>query len=74
MDPASTYALGVLEEKLRALATLIRYEQDFDKLKFYHREFELVATELRSIEDAISQKKKSSKVLPFIPKNPRRSA
>jgi hypothetical protein len=73
MPSEPTVDLRVLEEQLRALATLIRYEQDFKKLKVYHREFELVAAELRSAEDALSQGKKGSKVLPFVRK-PSRSA
>ncbi|MGE5327624.1 MAG: hypothetical protein ACM3NO_11340 [Deltaproteobacteria bacterium] len=74
MAADSSLELRALEERLRALATLIRYEQDFQKLKFYQCEFELVAAKLRSAEGVLSQKKKTSKVLPFARKKPLRSA
>jgi hypothetical protein len=41
MAPEPTVELGVLEEKLRALATVMRHERDLEKLKFYKREFDL---------------------------------
>ncbi len=65
--------LSVLTEKLRALEILIRYETDFDKLKFYKRELDVIAAELREAELRFL-KKKSAKVLPFAPKHPAHSA
>ena len=68
MAPQPTVELGVLEEKLRALATLMRYERDLEKLKFYKREFDLLTAELRGAE--VGSKKKRGKVLAFTPKKP----
>jgi hypothetical protein len=58
---------------LSALETLLRYERDIEKLKFYKRELDLVIGELRKIEEAIG-KRPIAKVLPFAPKKPTRSA
>ncbi len=73
MDLQPSRELSVLNEKLRALEILIRYETDFEKLKFYKRELDVIAAELRETELRFP-KKKSAKVLPFTPKHPARSA
>ncbi len=65
--------LSVLNEKLRALEILIRYETDFDKLKFYKRELDVIAAALREAELRFL-KKKSAKLLPFASKHPARYA
>jgi hypothetical protein len=65
--------MSILNEKLRALEILIRYETDLKKLKFCKRELDVISAELREAELSFF-KKKSAKVLPFVPKDPARYA
>ena len=74
MPADSSPELNVLSEKLRALRTLLRYERDFEKLKFYNRELAIVTGKLQEAEMAPHQEKADAKVLPFVPKKPVRSA
>jgi hypothetical protein len=73
MGPDSTVQLRVVEEKLRALATMMRHERDLEKLKFYKREFDLLGSELRRLDEALD-KRPNAKLLPFAPKKPVRFA
>ena len=70
MAAEKTLELRALEEKLRALATLIRHEQEFQKLRFYKREFDLVAAKLREAERTLLTRK-DAKVIPFARKKHR---
>ena len=74
MPADSSPELNVLYEKLRALRTLLRYERDLEKLKFYNRELAIVTGRLHEAEMAPHQIKANAKVLPFPPKKPVRSA
>jgi hypothetical protein len=66
--------LSILVEKLRALQTLMHYERDLEKLKFYNRELDIVGKELHEAEIALHHKKENAKILPFAPRKPLRSA
>jgi len=61
--------LTILEEKLQALKTLIRYESDLEKLKIYKRELDLVSAELESERKFLSRMPPTN-VIPF-PSNKR---
>lgn len=61
-----------LGERRRALETLMRYENDLAKLKFYRSELELVLIQIADRQQSLESPKK--KVLPFIAKKPVRSA
>jgi hypothetical protein len=74
MSDKPTSELSVLYEKLRALHTLMRYESDLEKLKFYNRELGTVTADLHEAEVALQKKKANAKVLRFVPKKPVRSA
>ncbi|HET7206385.1 MAG TPA: hypothetical protein VFI95_07380 [Terriglobales bacterium] len=74
MSPDPNSELSGLHEKLRALRTLLRYERDLEKLKFYNRELAIVTGKLHGEEITLHEKKQSAKVLPFLPKKPVRSA
>jgi hypothetical protein len=67
-EPAN-HEIRVLEEKFRALETLVRYERDLEKLKVYERELDLVTAELSRIASP-----QNSNVIPFPPKKPVRFA
>jgi len=67
MPPDVSRELSILNEKLRALETLMHYERDLEKLKFYKRELDIVGEELHETEIA-SYAKKPAKVLPFAQK------
>ena len=73
MSPDPNSELSGLHEKLRALRTLLRYERDFEKLKFYNRELAIVTGKLHEAEIA-PYAKRPAKVLRFAPKKPVRSA
>jgi hypothetical protein len=60
----------ILQERRRALATLIRYETFAAKLSFYESELRQVDFDIRERE----QSQVKAKVLPFPTKNPARSA
>jgi hypothetical protein len=70
MPPDASRELSILNEKLRALETLMHYERDLAKLKFYKRELDVVGEELHEAEIA-SYAKKPAKVLPFARKKDR---
>ena len=72
MSPDASQELSILVEKLKALQTLMHYERDFEKLKIYKRDLDLVSAELQRIEEALG-KRQNSKVLPFSSKKPVRS-
>ena len=61
--------LTILEEKLQAVKTLIRYESDLEKLKMYKRELDLVSAELESERKFLSRNAPTN-VIPF-PSNKR---
>jgi hypothetical protein len=71
-EPAN-HEIRVLEEKLRALQTLVRYERDTDKLQVYKRELELVGAKFQRAVEALDRRP-NAKVIPFAPKKPVRSA
>jgi hypothetical protein len=52
--------LVILEQKLKALNTLMRHEQDVEKLRRYENEFRLVAAELEDYRGAISNQMQKS--------------
>ncbi len=52
--------LVILEQKLKALNTLMRHEQDVEKLRRYENEFRLVAAELEDYRRAISSQMQKS--------------
>jgi hypothetical protein len=65
----------ILQERRRALATLIRYEAFAAKLSFYESELRQVDFNIREREQsALGSQQTKAKVLPFPPKNPARSA
>jgi hypothetical protein len=52
--------LVILEQKLKALNTLMRHEQDAEKLRRYASEVRLVASELEEYRRAISNQMQKS--------------
>jgi hypothetical protein len=73
MDPlAISNELLRLGERRRALETLMRYETDLVKLKFYRNELELLFAEIAKQQESLALPKK--KVLPFPTRKPVRSA
>jgi hypothetical protein len=74
MSPDPNSELSGLSEKIKALRTLLRYERDLEKLKFYNRELTIVTGKLHEAQIALHEKKQSAKVLPFAPKKPVRTA
>jgi hypothetical protein len=74
MSPDPSPELIILVKKVRALQTLMHYERDLEKLKFYNRELDIVGKELHEAEIALHHKKENAKILPFAQKNPLRSA
>jgi hypothetical protein len=73
INPGPNTELSILDEKLRALETLMRYDRDLTRLKIYKRELDVVSVEMqRAVE--VLDKRQSAKVIPFRPKKPARSA
>ncbi|HET9743852.1 MAG TPA: hypothetical protein VFQ00_13975 [Terriglobales bacterium] len=60
-----------LNERRKALETLVRYETDAMKLRFYERELEELCSEIRCGEHDL-RPASGQKVLPFIVKPPNR--
>jgi hypothetical protein len=52
--------LVILEQKLKALNTLMKYEQDVEKLRRYENEVHLVASELEDYRRQISNQMQKS--------------
>lgn len=52
--------LVILEQKLKALNTLMRHERDVEKLRRYENEFRLVAAELEDYRKGINNQMQKS--------------
>jgi hypothetical protein len=65
----------ILQERRRALGTLIRHEIVAAKLSFYESELRQVDLDIRERQQSLLRSQQTkAKVLPFPPKNPARSA
>ena len=67
--------LLILQERRRALETLIRHEIIAPKVSFYENELRHVDSDIRERQQSLLRGQQTkAKVLPFPPKNPARSA